>query len=105
MVVVNPTIFREYDIRGAAERDFDAGFAHALGRGYAAYLTERNAIGRGRGGVGRDCPPPPPPSPPPVCSFALFDLDLDGAIQVTGSHNPAEDNGFKVCVGRTTIHG
>jgi phosphomannomutase/phosphoglucomutase len=122
----NPAIFREYDIRGAAERDFDAAFAHSLGRGYAAYITERGAVGRGRIGVGRDCRLTSDAyaaeirrgllesglevidlgtCPTPVCYFALFELDLDGAIQVTGSHNPAEDNGFKICVGRSTIHG
>jgi len=122
----HPSIFREYDIRGVAERDFDARFAHALARGYAAYLAERGATGRGRIGVGRDCRLTSDAyaaairegllesglevvdlgvGPTPVTYFALFDLELDGAIQVTGSHNPAEDNGFKICVGRSTIHG
>ena len=122
---LNPAIFREYDIRGRAEQDFDAAFARALGRGYAAYLTERGAAG-GRIGVGRDCRLTSDAyaaairqgllesgldvvdlgvCPTPVAYFALFDLDLAGALQVTGSHNPAEDNGFKICVGRSTIHG
>jgi phosphomannomutase/phosphoglucomutase len=126
MVGVNASIFREYDIRGTAERDFDVAFTHALGRGYAAYLTERTASGRRRIGVGRDCRLTSEAyaagvrrgllesgfdvvdlgiCPTPVCYFALFELELDGAIQVTGSHNPAEDNGFKICVGRSTIHG
>jgi phosphomannomutase / phosphoglucomutase len=121
----NPTIFREYDIRGAADRDFDADFAQALGRGYAAYLAERG-IARGRIGVGRDCRLTSDAyaaalrqgllesgldvvdlgvCPTPVVYFSLFDLELAGALQVTGSHNPAQDNGFKVCVGRSTIHG
>src|SRR5262245_19328423 len=126
---VNDSIFREYDIRGVAEVDFDARFAHDLGRAYAAYLADAghpDAAPARRGGVGRDgrltsdgyagalrqglrsagidvvdlgtCPTP-------VVYFSLFDLDLAGAIQVTGSHNPASDNGFKVCVGRSTIHG
>jgi phosphomannomutase/phosphoglucomutase len=126
MAPFHPSIFREYDIRGVAERDFDAEFAGALARGYAAYLAERKAVGRGRIGVGRDCRLTSDAyaaalregligsgldvidlgvGPTPVTYFALFDLDLDGAIQVTGSHNPAEDNGFKICVGRSTIHG
>ena len=126
MVTVNPSIFREYDIRGVAERDFDADFAHALGLAYAAYLAERSASGRGRIGVGRDCRLTSDAyaaalregllaggldvvdlgvCPTPVVYFALFELDLDGALQVTGSHNPADDNGFKICVGRSTIHG
>jgi phosphomannomutase/phosphoglucomutase len=126
MAPFHPAIFREYDIRGVADRDFDAEFAGALARGYAAYLTERKTVGRGRIGVGRDCRLTSDRyaaavregllssgldvvdlgvGPTPVTYFALFDLDLDGAIQVTGSHNPAEDNGFKICVGRSTIHG
>jgi phosphomannomutase/phosphoglucomutase len=125
MVDVNPAIFREYDIRGVAERDFDAPFAYRLARGYAAYLAERG-LTAGRIGVGRDCRLSSDSyaaalrqglmdsgldvvdlgvGPTPVTYFALFDLALDGAIQVTGSHNPASDNGFKVCVGRSTIHG
>jgi phosphomannomutase/phosphoglucomutase len=126
----NASIFREYDIRGRAEVDFDAGFAQALGGAYAAYLGARTIVppagARRRVGVGRDCRLTSDAyaaalrlglrgagidvvdlgvCPTPVVYFALFDLDLDGAIQVTGSHNPAGDNGFKVCVGRTTIHG
>ena len=121
----NPTIFREYDIRGRAEEDFDAAFAHSLGRGYAAYLRERG-VATGRVGVGRDCRLTSDAyaaairqgllesgldvvdlgvCPTPVTYFALFDLELAGALQVTGSHNPAEDNGFKICVGRSSIHG
>jgi phosphomannomutase/phosphoglucomutase len=124
------SIFREYDIRGRAEVDFDAGFAQALGGAYAAYLDARKIVprtgARRRVGVGRDCRLTSDAyaaalrlglrgagidvvdlgvCPTPVVYFALFDLDLDGAIQVTGSHNPASDNGFKVCVGRATIHG
>jgi phosphomannomutase/phosphoglucomutase len=37
--------------------------------------------------------------------FSLFHWDLDGGIQVTGSHNPAEHNGFKVCLGKESMHG
>ncbi len=126
MVLANPSIFREYDIRGAAERDFDAAFARALGRGYAAYLSARGVNGARRIGVGHDCRLTSDAyadalrrgllesgldvidlglCPTPVVYFALFELGLDGAIQITGSHNPAGDNGFKVCVGRSTIHG
>ena len=43
--------------------------------------------------------------PTPLVYFSLFHLEVDGAIQVTGSHNPPDQNGFKICVGKTTIHG
>src|SRR5262249_7617875 len=41
----------------------------------------------------------------PLTYFSIFHLDLDGGIMVTGSHNPADYNGFKTCIGRDTIHG
>jgi phosphomannomutase / phosphoglucomutase len=43
--------------------------------------------------------------PTPLTYFSVFHLDLDGAIMITGSHNPGDYNGFKICVGRDTIHG
>ncbi len=122
----HPGIFRAYDIRGIAERDFDTEFARALGGTYAAYLREAGAPARPRVGVGRDCRLTSTGyadalragmraagidvvdlgvCPTPVVYFSTFDLDLDGAIQVTGSHNPSDHNGFKICVGKSTIHG
>ena len=41
----------------------------------------------------------------PVLYFAVFHFDTDGGVQITGSHNPAEDNGFKILRGKSTIHG
>ena len=49
---MNPAIFREYDIRGIAERDFDAGFARALGRTFGTLALE---AGKKVVCVGRDC--------------------------------------------------
>jgi phosphomannomutase / phosphoglucomutase len=43
--------------------------------------------------------------PTPLMYFSLFHWDLDGGIQVTGSHNPADHNGFKICLGKATLHG
>jgi phosphomannomutase/phosphoglucomutase len=43
--------------------------------------------------------------PTPLTYFSVFHLNLDGAIMVTGSHNPADYNGFKICVGKDTLHG
>jgi phosphomannomutase/phosphoglucomutase len=120
---MNPAIFREYDIRGLAEKDFDADFAHLLGKvhGTAVY----NKGGR-RVTVGRDCRATSDPyaeavirglvsaglhvydvgvCPTPLLYFSLFHLDVDGGIMVTASHNPAEYNGFKVCLGKETIYG
>ena len=53
---MNPAIFREYDIRGAADQDFDVDFAFALGRAYGTLATNQ---GKRRVSVGRDCRPRP----------------------------------------------
>jgi phosphomannomutase/phosphoglucomutase len=43
--------------------------------------------------------------PTPLLYFSVFHLNTDGGVQITGSHNPPEHNGFKICVGKTTLHG
>ena len=43
--------------------------------------------------------------PSPLVYFSLFNLPVDGGIMITGSHNAAEYNGFKICVGKEAIHG
>lgn len=120
---MNPAIFREYDIRGVADVDFDTDFAFALGR---AYGTLAGGQGKKRVSVGRDCRLTSDKyaaalrqglcttglevldlgvCPTPLVYFSLYHFDLDGGVQVTGSHNPAEHNGFKICLGKVTIHG
>ena len=129
--VFQPGIFREYDIRGLADKDFSTDFARVLGRAYARTLTHTTktpAKGRKRltVGIGRDCRLTSDKygdalvtgitqegldvirlgvDPTPLTYFSVFHLDLDGAIMVTGSHNPSEYNGFKICLGRDTLHG
>ncbi len=120
---MNAAIFREYDIRGVADRDYDEDFARTLGRAFATHARSRGAK---RLSVGRDCRLTSEKyhralgegiraagvdvvdvgtCPTPLLYFSLFHLDLDGGVQVTGSHNPPEYNGFKLCIGKTTIHG
>jgi len=41
----------------------------------------------------------------PLVYFSIFHWDLDGGIQITGSHNPSDYNGFKLCLGRDALHG
>jgi phosphomannomutase/phosphoglucomutase len=43
--------------------------------------------------------------PTPLLYFSLFHWDLDGGVQVTGSHNPKDYNGFKICLGKESMHG
>ena len=119
----NPTILREYDIRGIVGDTLTEADAYALGRTYAAKARDegarRIAVGRdGRthagmleaalirglteGGVdvtqiGM--------GPSPMLYFATHCLDVDGGIQVTGSHNPADYNGFKLLLNGRSVFG
>jgi phosphomannomutase/phosphoglucomutase len=120
---LNPSIFREYDIRGIAERDFDAEFARSLGRTFGTLALERNARSVS---VGRDCRLTSDAYAAalidglrstglgvielgvvttPLVYFSIFHWNLDGGIQITGSHNPSDYNGFKLCLGREALHG
>lgn len=120
---MNPEIFREYDIRGLAEKDFDKEFALLLGKVHGTAIAEK---GGRRVTVGRDCRATSDlyaeaviaglmaaglqvydigVCPTPLLYFSLFHLDVDGGIQVTASHNPSEYNGFKICLGKDTLYG
>lgn len=126
---IPPSIFREYDIRGIAGRDLTPEFAECLGQAYAMFISGRTPVaGRKKltVSVGRDCRLSSDSyadalirgmrnsgldvislgvCPTPLTYFSIFNMDLDGGIMVTGSHNPGNYNGFKTCVGRDTIHG
>lgn len=116
-------IFREYDIRGLVGEDLTEEVATAVGRALGGLFREQ---GRGRMAVGRDARPSSVMltaalgaglrsegvhvvdvgiCPTPLVYFSLYRLPVDGGVMVTGSHNPAEFNGFKLCIGKETIHG
>lgn len=120
---MNPAIFRAYDIRGDADRDLTDALAEGVGRAYGSLLHEH---GGRRIALGRDCRTHSPRLhaalvrgllatgvevedvgvvPTPLLYFAVFHRDLDGGIQITGSHNPAGDNGFKMMMGKNSLHG
>lgn len=122
-----PVIFREYDIRGVYQEEFDDDFARELGRAYVTFMKERKGNPNPQVVIGHDarlsCPAIVKSLAKgltesganvihiglvttPVCYFATFELPgVDGAIQVTGSHNPPNYNGFKISVGKGTIFG
>jgi phosphomannomutase len=119
----NPTILREYDIRGIVGHTLTEADAYALGRTYASKAHGEGArtiaVGRdGRshsamleaelvrglteGGIGVILVGM---GPSPMLYFATHYLDVDGGIQVTGSHNPAEYNGFKLLLKGRSVFG
>jgi phosphomannomutase / phosphoglucomutase len=123
---MNPSIFREYDIRGVAGKDLSAELARKLGQAYARYARERLGKQALNIAVGRDVRLTGEEYSTalmeglaacgvnvlalgqvttPMTYFSIHHLHLDGAIMVTGSHNPPEYNGFKICVGKATLHG
>jgi phosphomannomutase/phosphoglucomutase len=118
-----PTIFREYDIRGASDAELLDPDVAQLGRAFGTYL--RRHAGR-RISLGRDNRLSSPRLrdallrglvasgcdvidlgvvPTPVLYYSVCHLKTDGAVMITGSHNPPEFNGFKVVCGASTIHG
>src|SRR5437870_2770856 len=120
---MNPQVFREYDIRGVVQDDFDDEFVVDLGRAYATILLEAGKLNIT---LGRDCRLSSDrlrelllegllPAginatdvgvvPTPLLYFSMLHWQMDGGAMITGSHNAAEYNGFKLGVGPTTIFG
>lgn len=123
---MNPRVFREYDIRGVADRDFSDGFVRELGQALGTSIRRRTGAARPVMVLGRDCRLTSPRLlhalsagvmatgvdiidigvvATPVLYFAATHLGTDGAVVITGSHNPPEDNGFKILYGTSSLHG
>ena len=122
-----PVIFREYDIRGVYEKEFDKDFGYVLGRGFAQYLMAKTGKKKIKVTLGHDARLSGPEIKAalsqglresgidvvyiglvtsPISYFTTFEVpDVDGALMITGSHNPPDYNGFKVSVGNQTIFG
>lgn len=122
-----PHIFREYDIRGIVAEDFTGDVPELIGRAFATELRNRHPEAtRLTIAVGRDNRPTSPDLaeavirgirgagvdvidvgtvPTPVLYFATVHYRTDGGIQITGSHNPPEYNGFKMVVGGRALYG
>ena len=125
-LIINPAIFRQYDIRGVWGKDLTEEVAELIGRAFASYLLKSINKDRAKASIGRDarlhskaildslirglnssgidvidlgvCPTP-------LQYYSLFKLPVDGGIMITGSHNPPEFNGFKLSVGKETLFG
>jgi phosphomannomutase / phosphoglucomutase len=123
---VNPHIFRQYDIRGRVGPDVTGAIAESIGRAFASWSRRGEGGRRLRMALGRDNRHTSDALaaavargmtaagvdvvdvgtvPTPVLSFAVAHLELDGGLQVTGSHNPPEYNGFKLNLAGVSIYG
>ncbi len=119
----DPTILREYDIRGVIDETLTAADARAIGQAFAT-VTRRS--GGSKVAVGYDGRLSSPTladalveglkaggvdavrlgmTPTPMVYFACYHLDVDGGIQITGSHNPPNYNGFKMTLQKKPFFG
>ncbi len=120
---MNPNVFREYDVRGIVDQDLNEEFVIDLGRAIGTYAVHNNLKTMT---VGRDCRLSSEAylnflikglrscgiavidiglCATPMLYFYIRHLKTDGGVMVTGSHNPPEFNGFKICIGNDTIYG
>lgn len=116
-------IFREYDIRGVAEAELTDEIIDAIGSAYGQMILD---AGGKTISIGRDVRVSSERIlksfseaimrlginildigvvPTPLLYFSLFNLPVDGGVMITASHNPPQDNGLKLAIGRETIHG
>jgi len=123
-MAMSRAIFREYDIRGVAGKDLTEEVATAVGGAYAAFLIEKGV--KGALAIGRDNRPSGEGLhralvagllasgvdvvdigivPTPLAYWSQHNLDVVGGIQITGSHNPPEYNGFKLGLATSSIYG
>lgn len=119
----HPTILREYDVRGIVGETLTAADAEALGQAYATILAKEGGKKVCLGFDGRLSSPELAKmlakglcaggldvhwiglGPTPMLYFAVHHLNADGGIQVTGSHNPPDHNGFKMMIGKKSFFG
>lgn len=124
--MINPAIFRQYDVRGVWEKDLTPEVVELLGRGFASYLLKALEKDKAKISVGWDARLHSPAirdslikgftesgidvidlgmCPTPLQYYTLHRLPVEGGVMITGSHNPPEFNGFKMSVGKGTIFG
>ncbi|MCB1025358.1 MAG: phosphomannomutase, partial [Acidobacteria bacterium] len=116
-------IFREYDIRGIVGDELTKDDAAVIGSAIGTFFRRSNAK---RIAIGFDARESSPAFcdivteklvetgcdavsigrvPTPVLYHTIYTSDVDGGIMITGSHNPPDHNGFKICLGEETLFG
>jgi phosphomannomutase len=119
----DPTILREYDIRGTVGDDLTEADARAIGRAFGTMVARQGGTKVATGRDGRTSSPGLEKAlaeglaasgmtvlrtglgPTPMLYYAVNALDADGGIMVTGSHNPPDMNGFKLMIGKGAFFG
>jgi phosphomannomutase len=122
--IFNSTIMRAYDIRGTVNKNLNTTDAYHLGRSFATYMHQNNI--KGNLVLGRDGRISSPELyealvkglvesginvtyigivPTPALYYAHFTQDSAAAIMITGSHNPGDQNGFKMVMQRASFFG
>src|SRR5436305_9936345 len=123
-MLVPAHIFREYDVRGVADRELSDDLVRAIGEAFALTLLEEGPADRLRIAVGRDCRLSSPRifaaltegilhagadvidvdvGPTPLLYFAVHHFDADGGAVITGSHNARDENGLKRMKGKSSF--
>ncbi len=120
---INPSIFREYDIRGVVDKDLTPEFVEFLGQGLGTYFREHGGREVALGRDGRLSSPAYAEAisrgllltgcnvvdlgmvPTPLLYFTVFHKKKEAAVMITGSHNPPDYNGFKMMLGEETLYG
>lgn len=120
---INKQIFRQYDIRGIVDKDLTDETVTSLAKGFGTYIKRK---GLRTVVIGCDCRLSSDrfkenfsfglkstgcdvidigTVATPVLYFSIYELQTDAGVMITGSHNPPEYNGFKLCVGNVSIYG
>jgi phosphomannomutase len=119
----DPTVLREYDIRGVVGKTVHAADARAIGRTFGTMVRRKGGRRVALGYDGRLSSPDLAAAcieglttagidvvnigmvATPMLYFAVYHFDTDGGIQITGSHNPPDYNGFKLMMGKKSFFG
>lgn len=119
----DPTILREYDIRGIVGKTLHAADARAIGSAFGTCVARAGGRKVALGYDGRLSSPELQAScveglraagidvvriglcATPMLYYAVYALDTDGGIMITGSHNPGDYNGFKMMLGKKPFYG
>jgi len=123
MAELNPYVFRAYDVRGKVGIDITPPVFELVGRAYGTLVKRRGghavalgmdnrtssralkeAFATGLLSTGLDVVDIGV-NHTPLLYFATAHWKLDGGATITGSHNPADHNGFKICLGKESLHG